>query len=139
MGRTSFQKSAGGIIIDEGRVLLIRALTRTGELVWTFPKGRIEQGERTWEAALREVREETGYLCRLRRKLKTTSYIFNVETTKVHKRVYWFLLEPIRQAGLPNPREVKEIHWFIFSEAMEKLYYRSDRRLLETAIKVPQE
>ena len=98
--------------------------------MWTFPKGRIRRGEAFFEAALREVREETGYLCRLRRKLKATKYIFRSDATQIRKTVHWFLVEPIRQAGAPNPREVKEIGWFSLPEAHEKLTYRSDRGLL---------
>ncbi len=120
-------------MIDQGQVLLIRTSTRRGQAVWTFPKGRIQRGEAFWEAALREIREETGYLCRLRQTLKTTKYIFHSDTTKIRKTVHWFLVEPIRQAGEPNPREVKEVAWFTFSEAQEKLSYRSDRGLLRFA------
>jgi len=133
MGQVAFQESAGGVVIDEGRVLLIRTGTRRGEAVWTFPKGRIQRGERFWEAALREIREETGYLCRLRRKLKATSYVFRSDTTQIRKTVHWFLVEPIRKAGAPNPREVKEVRWFALHEASEKLVYRTDRSLLRAA------
>ena len=120
-------------MIDQGRVLLIRTRTRRGQVVWTFPKGRIRRGEAFWEAALREIREETGYLCRLKRKLKATKYIFRSDTTQIRKTVHWFLVEPIRQAGVPNPREVKEIGWFPLPEALEKLTYGSDRGLLQIA------
>ncbi len=133
MGRITFQESAGGVMIDQGRVLLIRTRTRRGQTVWTFPKGRIRRGEAFWEAALREIREETGYLCRLKRTLKATKYIFRSDTTQIRKTVHWFLVEPIRQAGSPNPREVKEIGWFSLPEALEKLTYRSDRGLLRIA------
>jgi len=47
--------------------------------------------------------------------------------------VHWFLVEPIRKAGLPNPKEVKEIGWFSLAEAREKLVYRSDQSLLQAA------
>ncbi len=133
MGRITFQESAGGVMIDHDRVLLIRTRTRRGQTVWTFPKGRIRRGEAFWEAALREIREETGYLCRLKRKLKATKYIFRSDTTQIRKTVHWFLVEPIRQAGTPNPREVKEIGWFSLPEALEKLTYGSDRGLLRIA------
>ena len=60
MARIAFQESAGGVVIDHDRVLLIRTRTRRGQSVWTFPKGRIRRGEQFWETALREIREETG-------------------------------------------------------------------------------
>lgn len=133
MGRIDFQESAGGVVIDQGRVLLIRTHTRRGQSVWTFPKGRIHRGEPFWNAALREIREETGYLCRLKSTLKATKYNFWNNSTQIRKTVHWFLVEPIRQAGLPNPREVKEIGWFPLGEAREKLAYKSDRFLLQSA------
>ena len=136
MGRTTFQESAGGVLIDHGSVLLIRTRTRGGKAVWTFPKGRIRRGEAFWEAALREIREETGYLCRLKQKLQATNYTFHSDTTQIRKTVHWFLVEPIRQAGPPNPREVKEIGWFTLSEALEKLTYESDQGLLRVAEEV---
>lgn len=120
-------------MIDHDRVLLICTRTRRGRIVWTFPKGRIRRGEQFWETALREVREETGYLCRLKRQLTATSYVFRSSATKIRKTVHWFLAEPIRQAGAPNPKEVNEIGWFSFSDAREKLAYPSDRSLLQAA------
>lgn len=47
---------AGGIILWRDRVVLRR--TAKGE--WVFPKGWIDPGETPLQAALREVREETG-------------------------------------------------------------------------------
>src|SRR5439155_19046241 len=41
---------------------------------WTFPKGKLDDGETEAQAALREVEEETGLRCRLRRDMGTVSY-----------------------------------------------------------------
>jgi 8-oxo-dGTP pyrophosphatase MutT (NUDIX family) len=133
MAQVARQRSAGGVVVDRGRVLLIRTMTRSGRSAWTFPKGRIERGEPAWEAALREVREETGYLCRLRRKLRATAYSFRSGSRRVEKTVQWFLLEPLRKAGEPNPREVAEVQWVPLPEAYGRLSYRSDRHLLRMA------
>ena len=52
--------AVGVVCIREGEVLLIRRgkPPRAGE--WSLPGGRIEPGERAVDAALRELREETG-------------------------------------------------------------------------------
>lgn len=52
----------GGVLIDKaGHVLLREPTGHFGGYVWTFAKGRIAKGETPEQAALREVREETGY------------------------------------------------------------------------------
>lgn len=130
MNPVARQYSAGGVVIDRGRVLMIRTRTLRGRTVWTFPKGRLEKGEAQWEAALREVQEETGYLCRLKGRLNETSFWFRRDTLRVHKTVQWFLLEPLRRAGPPDPREVDEVRWVPVREAYAKLSYTSDRKLL---------
>ena len=64
--RVVFEFSAGGLVLDDdGRVLLIRARDLRGQPVWTLPKGALVSGETSADAALREVREETGYRCEL--------------------------------------------------------------------------
>jgi len=68
--------AAGGIIIDESsdsrRVLLVH---RPQYDDWTFPKGKLDRGETVEEAAVREVREETGLKCRIIRKLAEARYL----------------------------------------------------------------
>lgn len=55
----------GVAVIDSGRVLVVRK--RRGPLKdqWAVPGGKIELGERTVDAAVREVKEETGLDVRL--------------------------------------------------------------------------
>ncbi|RMH70111.1 MAG: NUDIX hydrolase [Bacteroidetes bacterium] len=127
---TQAQQSAGGVVLDGHRALLIRTRTRGGRTVWTFPKGRIEPGEERQEAALREVLEETGYACRIHRPLRSTTFHFRHGGQRVAKTVYWFLMEPVRKARHRSLREVDEARWVPLAEAYTKLTYRSDRALL---------
>lgn len=50
----------GAVIVDNGRVLLVRRGTEPAKGVWSIPGGLIETGEMLHEAVVREVREETG-------------------------------------------------------------------------------
>lgn len=50
---------AAGIILDGDRLLLVRNRWGIGEF-WSIPGGRVEPGEATVDACVREVREETG-------------------------------------------------------------------------------
>lgn len=51
---------AAAIIVDAGRVLLVRRAVAEGALSWQFPAGEVEPGESAELAAVRETREETG-------------------------------------------------------------------------------
>ncbi|MFJ6884626.1 NUDIX hydrolase [Streptomyces californicus] len=53
---------AAVVVVQDGRVLLVRRRVSEGALSWQFPAGRIESGESAVEAAAREAREETGLL-----------------------------------------------------------------------------
>lgn len=51
---------SAAIIVDSGRVLMVRRRISEGELMWQFPAGAIEAGESAEQAAVRETEEETG-------------------------------------------------------------------------------
>ncbi|WP_456414031.1 NUDIX hydrolase [Oceanithermus profundus] len=131
MSRVVFEHSAGGVLLDDAcRVLLIRTTNLKGEPVWTLPKGLIEPGERPEEAALREVREETGYAAEIVRRLEPSTYWFVREGRKVKKRVDWFLMRPRGKVG-EHDREVSGTAWVALDEAAARLSYKSDRALIE--------
>ncbi len=50
----------GAVIVDEGRVLLVRRGKEPLKGHWTLPGGLLEVGESLTEGVLREMREETG-------------------------------------------------------------------------------
>ncbi|MFE9337732.1 NUDIX hydrolase [Streptomyces sp. NPDC007063] len=54
------QGISAAIIVDGGRVLMVRRRVKEGELMWQFPAGGIEEGETAGEAAVRETQEEAG-------------------------------------------------------------------------------
>lgn len=53
---------ASAVITHEGKVLLVRRRVKEGSLSWQFPGGEVEQDESAGQAAVREVREETGMI-----------------------------------------------------------------------------
>jgi len=80
--------SAGAVVIADGRVLILR---RSDREEWVFPKGHLEPGERPEDAAVREVREETGLEVTLSAPLGSTEYRFRQGSRTHHKVVDWFL------------------------------------------------
>ena len=94
-----FHESAGAVVIVDGRCL---ALGRGDE--WVFPKGHLESGERPEQAAIREVREETGLDVRIIRPIGTTRYAFDGPGLGTHrKRVHWFLAQSMGGTLHPEP------------------------------------
>jgi 8-oxo-dGTP pyrophosphatase MutT (NUDIX family) len=122
--------SAGGVVIDDrGQFLLIRARDLRSRAVWTLPKGTLTPGETNEQAALREVREETGYRCEVVRELEPVTYWFQRDGRRIKKTVSWFLMRPLEKVG-DHDHEVDEVAWAGRNEALRRLRYDSDRHLL---------
>ena len=115
-------RSAGGVVVRGGRVLLVH---RDRYDDWSLPKGKLEEGE-SWEAAaLREVWEETGLRCELGAYLGSTTY----SPGGVPKEVRWWAMTA---DGEPRPSdEVDEVRWASVAEAAELLSYDGERELLQ--------
>src|SRR5947209_226769 len=127
--RRIFEFSAGVLVVDpDGRVLLIRARDLRNRAVWTLPKGALAPGEQSVDAALREVREETGYHCEIARELEPVTYWFQRNGRRVKKTVQWFLMRPIEKVG-EHDHEVDEVAWAAPSEALTRLHVETERQL----------
>ena len=135
--RPIFEFSAGGLVFDdEGRVLLIRARDLRNRPVWTLPKGTLNPGETSADAAVREVREETGWRCERVRELEAVTYWFQRDGARIRKTVRWFLMRPLEKEG-EHDHEVDEVAWAERADALSRLRYDSDRRLLTTTLAAP--
>ena len=75
---TQREVSAGGVVYrregDGIEIVLASRRTRRGDLAWGLAKGGIEPGESREDAAVREVREETGLDATIERALKRAAY-----------------------------------------------------------------
>ena len=133
MSPVKLEFSAGGLVVDErGWVLLIRARDLRSRPVWTLPKGTLNTGETSADAALREVREETGYRCEVVCELEPVTYWFQREGRRIKKTVRWFLMRPLEKVG-EHDHEVDEVAWADRTEAQSRLRYESDRKLVAGA------
>ena len=122
--------SAGGVVSRGDKLLLVEVTNLKGEKKWTFPKGHPEAGETAQQTALREVEEETGWKCRIKRELLTVGYKFTRQGRLVDKKVQWFWMEPQKKTGRPDEVEVHRAEWFDSDEAFQKLSYDTDLELL---------
>jgi 8-oxo-dGTP diphosphatase len=115
--------AAGGVVWRDGRIALVH---RPKYDDWTLPKGKLDPGEEFTEAALREVEEETGLRCSLRRELPSSRYRDGRGRQKLVR--YW-LMEPESGEFVPGP-EVDALRWVEPWEALELLTYDRDREVL---------
>lgn len=131
------QTSAGGVLVRRGstgpEVLLASRRTRKGDLVWGLPKGLVEEGESPEEAALREVREETGHRGTIRDGLGSISYWFVWDGERVKKTVHFFLMDDSGDEPGPRDQEMEEVRWFDAGEAADVAGFDSERDILRTA------
>jgi len=128
--KVKFEFSAGGLVFKKKKVLMIRVKTLQGKIVWTFPKGHLEPGETAEEAALREVKEETGYSCGILKKIGSSEYFFTHMGRTVRKNVKWFLMKPCKRIA-NTTIEALGTKWFTFPEAKNKSAYKLDKILLK--------
>ena len=124
--------AAGGVVRAEGRLVLLVHRPKYND--WSFPKGKTEPNETIDEAAIREVREETGLTCRITRELQPVRYHVNRKGAVGPKVVYYFLMEPSSGNLKVNNYEIDRAEWFNPDDAMRVLTYDHDRQLLDSLI-----
>jgi 8-oxo-dGTP diphosphatase len=122
-------RAAGGLVRRRGangeaEILVVH---RPAYDDWSFPKGKLEPGEREEDAALREVEEETGVRCRLDREIATTRYR---DARGRPKMVRYWLMTPVGGA-LAAANEIDEARFVPVPEADGLLTYARDRDLLD--------
>jgi 8-oxo-dGTP pyrophosphatase MutT (NUDIX family) len=132
--------SAGGLIWRRRNGAIEVVMVRpAGKDSWTLPKGHVEEGERVIDAALREVREETGLSVSDPEKLGDISYIFSWRDkpggplARVFKRVSYFLMRPRGGDTSAHDFEIEEAVWLPIDEAIRRASYKNERQLLQKA------
>ena len=114
--------------------VLIGRIDRRGALVWSLPKGHIEEGETAEDTAVREVKEETGIDARVRGPLGTIDYWFVAERKRIHKTVHHFVLTATGGELSDEDVEVTEVAWVPLSELNATLIYSDERKLVRAAL-----
>jgi len=132
VSRTATVRAAGGIVVRRGsrdahEVLLVH---RPRYDDWSLPKGKNDPGERDEETALREVEEETGLRCTLGARAGRTRYRDSKGRDKV---VHYWLMEPQSDGAFVPNEEVDEVSWCTVDDAVARLSYAHDRKLLAKA------
>ena len=136
--RSVEETSAGGLVLDavsagasiEPKAALIGRRDRRGRMIWSLPKGHLEEGESAEEAAIREVREETGLVGAVVAPLGTIDFWFMAEQRRIHKTVHHYLMECTGGELTADDIEVDEVLWVPLSEVVGRLSYKDERGLI---------
>jgi 8-oxo-(d)GTP phosphatase len=102
---------------------------------WSLPKGKVDPGEIEPVTAVREIHEETGIHAQLGRRLMSVSYPIEQGTKKVR---YWAArADPSGSDDFTPNHEVDKLLWLPVPDAMSKLGYPHDRKVLRRFTKQP--
>src|SRR3954462_13879654 len=118
-----------------------RAARTKIKAVLCLPKGLVDPGEKALEAALREVREETGITASLVTKLADIKYMY-VRTwgdgERVFKIVSFYLLRyesgDIDQISESMRVEVARASWVKLADAPKLLGYKGEKQMAQKAL-----
>ena len=109
---------SAAIIIQDGRVLMVRRRISEGELMWQFPAGQIEDGETAEEAAVRETAEETGLVVAAKQLLGERVH------PKTGRLMSYTACEPLEgEARVADADELDAVAWVAHSEISEYVPY----------------
>ncbi len=131
-GKPGFEFSAGGIAVKNNKVLVIKTGKYSPRTVYTFPKGKLKVFETLGQGARREVREETGYSCTIKRSLLSAGYLFIRSGKLIIKKVFWFEMEPVEK-GEKSATDSYPSAWIDKDKLTCKLHFKSDKYLARKA------
>jgi len=123
-------QAAGGLLWKKssGTSTLIALVHRHRYGDWTLPKVKLRAGESPLQAALREVREETGYQATVLGFAGAIAY----ETSSGPKVVrFWNMIPEIEGKGPVDKSEVTETVWLQPEDACLKMTYQLERAIVE--------
>ncbi|MDX5423543.1 MAG: NUDIX hydrolase [Hymenobacteraceae bacterium] len=111
-------KAAGGLVLKEGRILMIYRLG-----VWDLPKGKLNKKERVKEGAVREVEEECNIKVEIIDKLPKTWHSYAYKGNKILKKTSWYLMNCTDDTLMkPQAEEfIEEVRWMTPEEVLEVL------------------
>ena len=134
----SQEKSCGAVVFKrqkDGSVKYL--LLHYGAGHWDFPKGHQEKNEKEEQAALREIKEETGiedveFADNFRETLK---YFFKKGEETIYKEVVFFLAQSATEEVNLSSEHIGYA-WLSYEHARKKLTFNNAKELIEKAEKV---
>lgn len=100
---------------------------------WDFPKGRIEKGESKLEAAMRELKEESGLTADLIPGFEQSfDYLFKAyDTGELTRKTVYFFIGRAHEGEVVLSHEHIGYVWFEYREAVKRVTYPNAKKLLK--------
>jgi len=129
MNKPNITESAGGIVLNQDKKVII---VNQNYDSWSLPKGHIDPGESAYDAAVREIYEESGI-----KQLKMITSLGYFERFKIGfdgnddstelKRIHIFLFSTSETTLKPVDPMNPEARWCTFNEAISLLTHKTDK------------
>tara|TARA_B100001123_G_C14656061_1_gene767629 strand:- start:154 stop:582 length:429 start_codon:yes stop_codon:yes gene_type:complete len=129
MNKQNITESAGGIVLNRDKKVII---VNQNYDSWSLPKGHIDPGESAYDAAIREIYEESGI-----KQLKLITNLGYYERFKIGldgnddttelKRIHIFLFSTLENVLKPLDPMNPEARWCTFNEAVSLLTHKADQ------------
>ncbi len=112
-------KAAGGLVLKDGKVLMIWRLKK-----WDLPKGKLDKGEKIRATAVREVEEECNVKVQIGKKICHTWHTYKRNGKKILKKTYWYKMYCVDDSEMKPQKEenIEDIRWMGEEELKEALY-----------------
>lgn len=135
---TKLQVSAGGVAfrVENGQIKV--AIISVGDGArWQLPKGLVDKGESTEDAAVREVREEAGIDTAIAARIDKVEYWYfwneDGQRVRYHKFVYFYLLRYKSGDVRDHDHEVNEARWVDIDDAIKMLAFDNEKKIMKKA------
>ena len=125
-------RAAGGVVLRRtGAALEVLLVHRPRYDDWSLPKGKRDPAETDEQCAVREVFEETAYVCHLDAELLPSRYVDRRGRDKV---VRWWRMTIVGEHEFVPGDEIDERRWVPTTDASSLATHRDDVVLIAAAV-----
>jgi 8-oxo-dGTP diphosphatase len=123
-------RAAGGIVYRKGDDEYEVILVGSGQPIeWRLPKGIIEPEESVAQAALREIREESGAIVEIDTEIDVAHWTYEYDGVLFRKETTYFLMKYIGGDIDQHDHEYEYVIWVSLHNFIHKLHFESERSI----------